>query len=142
MIHLFHPAVVHFPVALLVLGGLGEATGLLFRKEATERFGSVVVVLGLLTWIPALVTGYLAANTVPLEGEARRLLDMHELNGWLIGGWFFGCLFWKAWSQGEIPARFRPLYAAALLVGVALVVWGAWLGGEMVYGRGVGVMTR
>ena len=91
MLHLFHPAVVHFPVALLVLGGLCEAGGLL-------------------AWIPTVVTGYLAANTVLLSGPARPVFDLHELNGWLIG--------------------------------VALVAWGAWLGGEMVYGHGVGVIAR
>jgi uncharacterized membrane protein len=142
MMHLFHPAAVHFAVALLILGGLCEAIGLLARREATERFGSVLVVAGLLAWIPTVVTGYLAANSVTLEGAARRVFDMHELNGWLIGAWFFGCLFWKGWSQGEIRPRLRPLYAVALLVGVALVVRGAWLGGEMVYGQGVGVLAR
>jgi len=53
----------------------------------------------------------------------------------------FGLLLWKAWHRGSIPPQSRRIYAAALVTAAALVVYGAFLGGRLVYGFGVGTLT-
>jgi uncharacterized membrane protein len=142
MIHLLHPAAVHFPVALLVLGALCETSGLLSARDGLRRFGGLLVIAGTLFLVPTIVTGYLAANSVAPNGAALRVVERHELVGWVAAGWFLACLFWKAWMRGEIAGDQRVPYALALLLGAALVIYGALLGGELVYSLGVGVGGR
>lgn len=140
MMHLFHPALVHFSIALLVLGGLMEAAGLFARSDGSTRFGGTLVVLGTLSLVPTLITGFLAANSVTPEGSsATAMLARHERNGLILLGWFVGLQFWKAWNRGRLPDGQRQLYALFLLVGVLLVAYSAWLGGALVYGYGLGV---
>jgi uncharacterized membrane protein len=139
MLHLFHPAMVHFAVAFLIVGGVGEAWGMLAGRERLARFAGVLVVIGTTSLIPTIVTGYLAANTVELGDAARPVLDAHERNGIFLLGVFVAALFWKGWNRGEIPRAQRPWYAILLLVGVLLAVYSALLGGDLVYNKGVGV---
>jgi len=140
MLHLFHPAMVHFAVAFLIVGGVGEAWGMLAGRERLARFAGVLVVIGTTSLIPTIVTGYLAANTVELGDAARPVLDAHERNGIFLLGVFVAALFWKGWNRGEIPRTQRPWYAILLLVGVLLAVYSALLGGDLVYNKGVGVL--
>ncbi len=139
MLHLIHPAVVHFSVAFLVIGGLVESWGRWTDRSPASRYGERLVWIGIVFLVPTLFTGYLAANSVVVPDEARRLLDAHERNGWFVLGGFLLLAFWKSWSDDE-PGRLESrLYAAALLAVVALTIYSALLGGEMVYGAGVGV---
>ncbi|MCP3978352.1 MAG: DUF2231 domain-containing protein [bacterium] len=139
MWHLFHPALVHFSVAFLVAGGLVEAWGLLADRERAARFGAALVVAGTVSLVPTLATGYLAAANVDAPSAVEPLLDAHERNGLILVAAFLGLQFWKGWNQGRIPAGQRRVYALMLLAGVALAVYGALLGGELVYLHGVGV---
>ncbi len=140
MFHLIHPAFVHFSIAFLVFGALSEAVGLLGRRERVARFGNALVLLGTASLPIAIITGYVAANSLdqPL-GRAGVLLWTHERNGWIVMGLFFGTQFWKAWNRGELPGAQRPLYAVAVLAAAAFTVFSAYLGAEMVYGYGIGV---
>jgi uncharacterized membrane protein len=138
MLALFHPACVHFPIVLLTLGGLWEAWGQFTARESAIRGGGLLTLLGTLSVLPTLVTGYLAANSVAIPAEARTVFDRHELNGWLVLGVFVLLLFWKAWHRGVVPESQRKPYALLQLVGVGLVVVSAVLGGELVYTHGVG----
>jgi len=52
---------------------------------------------------------------------------------------FLIATFWKGWDRGRVRESNRPLYAVWILCGVALAAVVAWLGGELVYGHGVGV---
>jgi uncharacterized membrane protein len=142
MLHLFHPACVHFTVALLTLGGVWEAWGHFTGGETSVRRGGVVTIVGTLTLLPTLVTGYLAANSVPVPETAKTVFSLHELNGWVVAGLFVGLLFWKGWFRGSIPEAQRRYYGAALLLGVLLVGYGAFLGGDLVYTHGTGVQVR
>jgi len=139
VLQLFHPAFVHFSVALLVLGSLAECFGLLAHRPAAIRFGAPLTILGTLSLLPTLVTGYLAANVVALDGAALATLGLHELNGWLVLGAYTALLFWKGWNRGTVPDSQRVAFALLLLVGLALVVVSAVLGGELVYVHGAGV---
>jgi len=139
MLHLLHPACVHFSIALLILGGLWEAWGQLAGRQTAIRRGGIVTIVGTLTLLPTLVSGYLAANSVPIPESAETIFGLHELNGWVVAGLFVALLFWKGWYRGSVPEAQRHYYAIALLLGVLLVSYGAFLGGDMVYMHGVGV---
>ena len=139
MLHLIHPALVHFSVAFLVAGGLTEAWGLLRDHPPSERFGATLVLIGTLSLLPTIVSGYLAANSVSVGAQAKATLDAHESNGLLVLGLFVGAHFWKGWSGGTLGPAQRKLYAVLLLAGVLLAAYSALLGGELVYLAGVGV---
>lgn len=139
MLHLFHPAFLHFTVAFLVAGGSLEAWGLLADREGPRRLGSTLLLIGLVSLIPTIATGYLAANTLSSPEDGGLLLGSHERNGWILLGLLIGSQFWKGWFRGKLPVRHRPFYAAVLIAAVLLTIYGAWLGGRMVYIEGYGV---
>ena len=140
MLHLFHPAFLHFSVAFIVAGGAAEAWGLVTDRESPRRTGATLLLLGLVSLVPTIATGYLAANTLGLPEDGGSLLGAHERNGWILLGLLVGSQFWKAWFRGELPARHRGFYAVVLIVVVLLTVYSAWLGGRMVYGQGYGIL--
>jgi uncharacterized membrane protein len=139
MLHLLHPFAVHFSIALLVLGGVGESLGILIRRPALERYCGTLVLLGTASLIPTVVTGFLAQNVLEPSGGVRAILDRHERIGLLVLGAFLLLALWKAWRGGTVPDGQRVAFALALLGAVALAGFGAYLGGRMVYGFGLGV---
>ena len=139
MLHLFHPALVHLTVAFLVAGGLVEAFGLVRRRGALERFGMVLVVAGTTSLIPTSLAGFLAENSLKLTEAGAAAVDQHERFGIMVLGVFLPLLLVRAWGRGSVPTSMRSIYLAGLVVGIALTVTVAYMGGRMVYGLGVGV---
>ena len=139
MLHLIHPALVHATVSFLIVGGLVEAYGVGRRRVAAEQFGGTLVLIGTALLLPTIVAGYLAQNSLPLSAAASEAVDDHERLGLLTLGVFIPLLVVRAWGRGRPPERLRGLYAAGLLVGVALAAAAAYAGGFMVYELGVGV---
>jgi len=140
MLHLFHPALVHFSVAFLIVGGCTEIWGALTRRDGARRWGATLVLVGLGSLVPTIASGYVAANTLEVPQGSRPLLDAHEQTGWILLGLLFAAQFWKAWCGGRIPDRLRWIYFAVMVATVLLVAYGAWLGGRMVFGSGIGVL--
>jgi uncharacterized membrane protein len=139
MLHLLHPAAVHFSVAFLVAGGLGESFGILLRRPGVERWSGTLVLLGTLSLFPTVVTGFLAENVLRPSEDLASLLALHERMGLVVLGTFLALLLWKAWRGGAVPDSQRLAFALALLAAVGLVLYAAVLGGSMVYGWGLGV---
>ena len=139
MLHLFHPAVVHLTVAFLLVGGLIEATALLAQREDAARFGARLFVIGAASLVFTVLTGYLAENSLDPDPAAARVLESHELNGWLLLAAVVAALFWKGWHRGKLPAGQGSAYALFLIFIAGLVLYGGWLGGRMVYVHGLGV---
>ncbi len=139
--HLLHPAAVHFAVAFIVIGVPCEVAGLLGRRRSLAAWGSGLVLAGTMALVPTVVSGFLAANTARVPDSALHTLQGHERAGLAALAVFVLGTLWKAWFGGAVPAWQHRLYAAWLLLGLALVGWGAWLGAELVYLHGVGVRT-
>ncbi len=137
--HLLHPVLVHFSVALLVVGAVAEALGILRGRAGMERFGAVSSLLGVGFLVATVASGFLAANSVPLPEEAYDPLQDHEQAGLVLLGVWLLLVLWKAWFRGSLPPRHRAPHAAALVVTAALTLWVAYLGGHLVYRLGVGV---
>jgi uncharacterized membrane protein len=93
----------------------------------------------LVSLVPTIASGYLAANTVNPTGQGMELLDSHEQNGLIVLALLVASQFWKAWCAGSFGETAAKLYATLLVAIVLLTIYGAWLGGQMVYLQGVGV---
>jgi uncharacterized membrane protein len=72
-----HPMVVHFPIALIIVGFVADLASLIFKKEkCLSTMGFYLEVLGVLAAIVAFGTGYFF--TSPMDGEAGAMRDRHE----------------------------------------------------------------
>ena len=70
--------------------------------------------------------------------DGKTLAD-HERQGWILLGVLVLLHFWKGWYRGRLPRGQWRWYALSLCATAALVFHGAWLGGRLVYGFGLGV---
>lgn len=139
MLHLIHPVLVHFGVALVATGVLLESYGLLVDKEAARRFGGPLWGAGTVLLVAVIASGYLAANTIELPAGADEVLSDHERQGWILLAVLVLLQFWKGWHRGRLPEGQQRWYALALGLAAGLVFYSALLGGRLVYGFGVGV---
>lgn len=79
MLHIteIHPILVHFPIALLLIGLLADMASLIFRKESClSKTGFYLLIAGTLFAIPTVLSGILF--TAALIGEAGDLKVRHE----------------------------------------------------------------
>lgn len=74
----FHPMVVHFPIALVMVGFLADALFLFFRKEkCLSKTGLYLMVLGTLGAGAAFLTGHVFTMQ-PTEGAIMEIFERHE----------------------------------------------------------------
>jgi uncharacterized membrane protein len=73
-----HPMLVHFPIALVVVGFVAEVAALLVKKEVClSRAGFYLLVLGTLSALLAWLTGNFF--TSEMAGAAGEIKEKHEL---------------------------------------------------------------
>lgn len=152
-----HPATVHFPIALLLLGSL-LALVHPFRRPAADLRLTIWLLLGL-GWLGgavAVLTGLLAQIDLPPDAPYRTVLNVHigaglavlVIYGFLLyRGWLFrGARARKAREKRGDPsadllddAGARGWIAAVVVLGALLIVATGWYGGQLVYQFGVNV---
>ncbi|MCC6168783.1 MAG: DUF2231 domain-containing protein [Caldilineaceae bacterium] len=147
-----HPPVVHFPIALLLLGSAAALLDLAGVRRAELR---------VLAWWPlrlgwlgagaAVLTGLLAQSGLPPRPPYSTALNWHIGSGLTIL-LVYGTLLYRQWlwsakrrRRGPAPDDLldapgaRVWVIALLVLGMALVALSGWLGGELVYTWGVNV---
>jgi uncharacterized membrane protein len=135
----FHPFFVHFPLALLAAAFLFEALGIIFRSTELSRAGWWNHLLGSLGLVAAILSGLSAEKSVRLQGPAKDIFGLHEQVAFLVAALFSALLLWRIGTKTRVPEKYRWVFLALLGAGVALMLYGAWLGGALVYGHGAGV---
>ena len=136
-----HPLIVHFPIAFLSAFLLLEVLGLGLRNPAVRQVASGMLYLGAFSAIAAAGAGLLAEATVPHGAEVHEIMEWHE-RAWLtVAGLSVIMAVWRAVSRARFSAMAQALHLfVAALISVCLV-FGADLGGLMVYQHGVGVKS-
>jgi uncharacterized membrane protein len=129
-----HPALVHFPIALLPttigIDAVGRATG----NETLLSVGKVGIAATAGSAVISALAGLLAQEASRFDAESRDLLITHRnLNLGLIG--------LTGWMAVQRAKRKEPSlrYLISGLAGIGMMTYSAYLGGKMVYQHGVGV---
>lgn len=151
-----HPAVVHFPIVLLLVTSGAGLAYLYWRPLPDLR---VVVAWSLLPgWIAVIVsviTGLFSQGGLPPDAPYRFVLNLHTTGGLALIA-VYGDLLYRRWINRPGRAKRRPSsgadYAdmlddpskrvyltAILLLGALLVVVTGYFGGELVYTFGVNI---
>ncbi|WP_456383299.1 DUF2231 domain-containing protein [Persephonella sp.] len=141
----FHPPVVHFAIALVIMGVLFDIAGFVFKKESLKHAGFWSIMVGVVAVWGAAITGHQAEELVEhaIEGtKAYEILEEHEELGevlpWVVSalGFFRLFLFFK-----ENNLLFIGYLIAGLIVSGAIGLQGR-IGGKLVYEYGVGVKAN
>lgn len=136
----FHPRVVHFPIALALVGAFFTGLGLLRRRERWISYGQLSILVGWLGVIAAVITGLIDQSRAPQDANVTAVINQHITAGVALLISLGLALYWPL-RNGRLlkEGQARWGYLALLVLTVALVFVTGWLGGKLVYHYGVGV---
>ena len=129
----FHPVVVHFPIALLLLAALLEGIDALRGPSEKIAFATGVALgLGAVAAVIAAGLGWADAATMGVEAALKPILAWHRWlgTGVAIGSCFAWVLRQRVLGTGKGIGTYR-LVLGLVVLGTAIV---GHLGGTLVYG--------
>jgi mono/diheme cytochrome c family protein/uncharacterized membrane protein len=128
----FHPATVHFPIALLTAAAIAELILMVRSKPEFAIVARFCLWLGTLTALVAAILGWFLVG-FPAGDDSWVLTTHRWLGTATVIGAGSGVVLMEV-SQRPGRLRTRTWYRAALLVMVALVLLTGFLGGVVVFG--------
>ncbi|MCL6554134.1 MAG: hypothetical protein K6W08_13590 [Firmicutes bacterium] len=127
---LYHPLVVHFPVALWLTSALFDILYLRGGQRFHLRAGQYLIGLGLLAAVGSVVTGFVDYGPLVREGIGQAFVDRHRTHSLLAYGamLIYALAFYLRWRFPQPP---RGVLAGLTAAGAALIASVGWLGGEL-----------
>jgi uncharacterized membrane protein len=130
----FHPAIVHFPLALLLVAVLAESISWFTGKQVFHHVGACNLHMAAISAIPAAAFGWALAAYKGTETDLESTLFWHRWVGTGAAVWALIALV--AWYRYRKEGNDGGIwfYRFSLLVGGVLVGISGHLGGVLVYG--------
>ena len=122
----FHPLIVHFPIALFLLVPVLELAGRRPRFAYLQLAINFVLGLATVAATTAAILGWCLARS---GGYSGRLITQH-----MWGGVLLSIICWVCWMLRPRLRELRMIYAIALALGVGLVTWTGYRGGQLSLG--------
>ncbi|MEJ2634207.1 MAG: DUF2231 domain-containing protein [Calditrichia bacterium] len=138
---ILHPAVVHFAIALFLVSLLFDVIGDLIGNNKFHSAAWLNLIFAGIAAVAAVLSGLWAKSRAFIPPEARDTLNVHQLMAFFIAGVILILLFWRINAKGLLPAKGKAFYYLISLVGLGLLIIGAYHGGKLVYHYGVGVRS-
>lgn len=135
-IHLLHPKLVHFPIALFISAMGLEALSLISKKESLHRSAVHMYILAALVSPVVVLTGLQDAEHIHLN---HPILTTHRNFALLTMGGSLISLPVLWFVREKNFKVFRILFLIFTLIIVIFVTIAAYNGGRMVYEYGVGM---
>ncbi len=140
-----HPAIVHFPIALLLVGALTAVVAVVVRRWHLPFFAAILLSLGALGAVAATVTGeeeeekveHAIPSAEPVLEEHAEWGESARNAGLLAAVIAIGA---ATLASRPVIGRFLSVLTALIAIGAAYAVAQAGhFGGELVYRHGAGV---
>jgi len=138
----WHPLVVHFPLALVLIATPLLLAARLLRREAIASTAAIVgtwnLCLGAIAAVAALATGLAAVLDLDVSAAARQAISLHMK--WAMFSTLVLVLL-AVWRGAGTVEGSRPswVFIIVLLAATAALVVTGYHGGQNVYEFGVGV---
>jgi uncharacterized membrane protein/nitrite reductase/ring-hydroxylating ferredoxin subunit len=136
--HPLHPALVHFPIGLLVLSLILDIASYLgITGNDVSRAAFYAMAVGVAMGIFAVAAGLADRSDIRLDHPARKTANLHMVLNLSAVGLFVLNLFLRR-AQPDFTVT-SVAYLLLSLIGVGIILFSGYLGGTMVYDDGIGV---
>ena len=135
-----HAMVIHFPIALLIIGFLSEIIAVFIKKPFFHQAGFYLLIIGTLGTIGSYLSGNEAGDGIE-EGALGKAIELHEqaatLALWLtiVTAVIYVGVYFLNYSKNWIRILSIILFAAT----IGAIARTGYLGGQLVYKHGAGV---
>jgi uncharacterized membrane protein len=127
--------IVHFPVALIIVGFIAEVVSLFFKSEkCLSKTGFYLMILGTLAAIAAWLTGQLFTDH-PYESGIKRIFEKHKTAALMTMIVMITCSLFRIWLvvKKKEETRLKWIAFGFYLLGFVAVSFTGFIGGTMVY---------
>ena len=140
----FHPVVVHFPIVLTMVAFALALLSILLKSHRLASYWSAASHLALwaaaLSAVMAVIFGWLAYNSVNHDDAGHVAMGIHRVWAVSTAGLLLVLALWDI--KKHLLTTMFPLYFVVLLGAASASVGAtAWLGGEVVFRHGIGVLS-
>jgi uncharacterized membrane protein len=129
----FHPAIVHFPIALFLAGILLDLIGLITNRKGFMFAGWYNLMLAAITSVFAIGSGFLAMTLTKLPYKGLIYTHLLYAVSAAAAMWLMVSLRVHRHETMNVPARIA--YYALATIGIGAISWAGHLGGVFVYGE-------
>ncbi len=129
----YHPAIVHFPIALFIAGLLLDFIGMIRKNRTLLLAGWYNLALAAITAVAGLITGYtaLVLMHVPFTGIIRQHIITAVVSSIII--WILVAM--RIHRHEKMNLRMRVIYYVLAAACFLLISYAGHLGGMFVYGE-------
>jgi len=128
-----HPFLVHFPVALLTVSFLFDATGTVRQRQDLLANGRRVMIFGYCGILAAIVSGLIAESAQVIGDAGIPVLGDHKQLAFVAVTLYSILVFWRLAAKGNIPERRRWLFWLIYSVSTVTIWITSWFGGILVF---------
>lgn len=124
-----HSGLVHFPIALLVVGAAFEVLARILKRGSLSASAHYVITSAAVTGLATTATGLFAAGQMQNE-----MLSLHKSFGLGVVGLAVVLSAWRISAKKAVTGVAATAYLLLLLAGAGFAVGTGWLGGQIAHG--------
>ena len=137
-----HPALSHYPLALLLLSVVFDALGYALKRPSLHTVGFWNLFAGVIGGLPAAYTGFIAERNLFGDSIPADLMGSHRESALLALGVFTALLLYRLIRRSDLTLGgwSAPTYLTAAIVGGGIMAGAGQSGNLLVFEAAAGVM--
>jgi len=136
-----HAVFNHLPAALLPVSVLFDLLGVWVKRESLKAAAFWTLVAGVVGTGAAIVAGLEAEAVAQHSEQAHVIMETHETLAFIVLAIFGVLAVWRIVRRGVWSEKEQPIALTAAVIGVAILAYGAHLGGKLMFDHAVGITT-
>src|SRR5688572_5385091 len=134
-----HPAIVHFPVALISVAAIFAVLSLFRNKDFFKKIAFWNLFIGTIGALAAVLSGLMELKHLVHDDAIHTILEKHEYTGFAILILSLTLLTWYWIRKNKFGQKEYTAWVLFLVLGLLMVTYQGYLGGRMVFEKGAGV---
>ncbi|MFY9270657.1 MAG: DUF2231 domain-containing protein [Candidatus Manganitrophaceae bacterium] len=140
MNHPLHPMLVHFPIALLFTSVFFDFLAMITKRDSFRQSGFWLLILGWAGGLAATLSGSWGEDAAEKIGVSETAIELHESFAIATLVVFAVLLLIRWWRDVRPSLQKNVVYTVVAVIGLGLLATTGFLGGDLVYRYGAGVL--